>query len=161
MPFFCSICGEESTRICALCTKDACNNHLCEKCRRCSDCCECEVTLFEETRSPSWGSARAAVRAAAESKAPEPATGLQPPVSMPAPEHAAHPSGSADAVGGGMEVAPETQPAGIPEVAVPAAGDSGSPGTFESVPVASAPEDPEAEAGQGEEPESEPGPVRA
>ncbi|HUB83112.1 MAG TPA: hypothetical protein VMB03_30135 [Bryobacteraceae bacterium] len=27
------------------CTKDACDNHLCEKCRRCSDCCECEVAL--------------------------------------------------------------------------------------------------------------------
>ena len=47
MPFFCSICNEESTRICVRCTKDACNNHLCEKCLRCSDCCECEVTLSE------------------------------------------------------------------------------------------------------------------
>jgi hypothetical protein len=47
MPFFCSICNEESTRICVRCTKDACNNHLCEKCRRCSDCCECEVALSE------------------------------------------------------------------------------------------------------------------
>jgi len=45
MPFICSICGEESTRICVRCTKDACDNHLCEKCRRCSDCCECEVAL--------------------------------------------------------------------------------------------------------------------
>lgn len=47
MPFLCSICGEESTRICARCTKDACDNHLCEKCRRCSDCCECEVMLSQ------------------------------------------------------------------------------------------------------------------
>lgn len=47
MPFFCSICNEESTRICVRCTKDACNNHLCEKCLRCSDCCECEVTLSD------------------------------------------------------------------------------------------------------------------
>ena len=45
MPFQCSICGEESTRICARCTKDACDNHLCEKCLKCSDCCECEVKL--------------------------------------------------------------------------------------------------------------------
>jgi len=45
MPFSCSICGEESTRICVRCTKDACDNHLCEKCRKCSDCCECEVAL--------------------------------------------------------------------------------------------------------------------
>jgi len=49
MPFPCSICGEESTRICARCTKDACNNHLCEKCLRCSDCCECEVMLTDHS----------------------------------------------------------------------------------------------------------------
>jgi hypothetical protein len=47
MPFSCSICGEESTRICARCTKDTCANHICDKCLRCSDCCECEVTLSE------------------------------------------------------------------------------------------------------------------
>jgi hypothetical protein len=50
MPFTCSICGEESTRICARCTKDACDNHLCEKCLRCSDCCECEVKLSTTPR---------------------------------------------------------------------------------------------------------------
>jgi len=43
--FLCSICGQESTSICARCTKDACTNHLCERCHRCSDCCECEVAL--------------------------------------------------------------------------------------------------------------------
>src|SRR5438477_1666075 len=47
MPFVCSICGEESTRICTRCTKDSCNNHICDKCGRCSDCCECEVTLSD------------------------------------------------------------------------------------------------------------------
>jgi hypothetical protein len=47
MPFSCSICGEESNRICARCTKDTCANHICDKCGRCSDCCECEVTLAE------------------------------------------------------------------------------------------------------------------
>ena len=47
MPFFCSICGEESTRICTRCTKDSCNNHLCERCLRCSDCCECEVVITD------------------------------------------------------------------------------------------------------------------
>ncbi len=52
MPFTCSICGEESLRICARCTKDACNNHLCERCKRCSDCCECEVLLSEPVREP-------------------------------------------------------------------------------------------------------------
>ena len=50
MPFTCSICGEVSTRICVRCTKDACDNHLCEKCLRCSDCCECEVRLSEPAR---------------------------------------------------------------------------------------------------------------
>ena len=51
MPFTCSICGEESIRICARCTKDSCNNHLCDKCLRCSDCCECEVVLSEAPRA--------------------------------------------------------------------------------------------------------------
>ena len=50
MAFNCSICGEESTRICVRCTKDACDNHLCEKCLRCSDCCECEVRLSDPPR---------------------------------------------------------------------------------------------------------------
>jgi hypothetical protein len=45
MPFVCSICEEESTRICVRCTKDTCGNHLCEKCGCCSDCCDCEVAL--------------------------------------------------------------------------------------------------------------------
>lgn len=44
----CSICGEASQRICTWCTKDACENHLCPHCRRCSDCCECEVSLDAE-----------------------------------------------------------------------------------------------------------------
>lgn len=47
MPFNCTICGEESNRICVWCTKDTCVNHLCQKCGRCSDCCECEVPLVE------------------------------------------------------------------------------------------------------------------
>ena len=45
MPFVCSICEEESTRICVTCTKDTCANHLCEKCGACSDCCDCEIRL--------------------------------------------------------------------------------------------------------------------
>jgi hypothetical protein len=52
MPFFCSICSEESTRICVRCTKDTCANHICDKCGRCSDCCECEVTLDEHAPPP-------------------------------------------------------------------------------------------------------------
>ena len=43
--FTCSICGEPSKDICVWCTKDACPNHLCAKCRRCSDCCECETPV--------------------------------------------------------------------------------------------------------------------
>ncbi len=45
--FTCSICGEPSTEICVYCTKDVCANHLCLRCRRCSDCCLCEVPLGE------------------------------------------------------------------------------------------------------------------
>jgi len=45
VPFSCSICEQESTRICAFCTKDACAMHLCERCGSCSDCCECDVPL--------------------------------------------------------------------------------------------------------------------
>jgi hypothetical protein len=50
MPFSCTICETESTRICSWCTKDTCANHLCERCERCSDCCECEVPLDEPVR---------------------------------------------------------------------------------------------------------------
>ena len=52
MPFVCSICEEESTRICVLCTKDTCSNHLCEKCGSCSDCCDCDVPLVEFMETP-------------------------------------------------------------------------------------------------------------
>ena len=45
MPFACSICETESTRICVVCTKDTCGNHLCEKCHGCSDCCSCQVPV--------------------------------------------------------------------------------------------------------------------
>jgi len=72
MPFFCSICGEESTRICARCTKDSCNNHLCEKCLRCSDCCECEITLADNHHGVPVNSARAAMHAEAPPPNPEP-----------------------------------------------------------------------------------------
>lgn len=41
--FTCSICDSESRDICVYCTKDACPNHLCLRCRRCSDCCLCEM----------------------------------------------------------------------------------------------------------------------
>ncbi len=51
--FLCAICGEPSSRICIYCTKDSCDNHLCQKCHRCSDCCACEVPL--ETEAPESG----------------------------------------------------------------------------------------------------------
>jgi hypothetical protein len=50
-PFSCHICSEASSRICVSCTKDACDNHLCDKCHRCSDCCVCEVPLEEHPQS--------------------------------------------------------------------------------------------------------------
>lgn len=40
--FRCYICGEPSTEICARCTRDACGNHICERCGLCSDCCTCD-----------------------------------------------------------------------------------------------------------------------
>src|SRR4029077_17877650 len=49
VPFSCSICEQESTRICAFCTKDACGMHICERCGCCSDCCPCDVPLDEPT----------------------------------------------------------------------------------------------------------------
>ncbi len=52
MPFACSICEQESTKICAFCTKDSCDNHLCPRCGCCSDCCECEVPLDEVNSHP-------------------------------------------------------------------------------------------------------------
>jgi hypothetical protein len=48
--FHCSICEQESLRICVACTKDTCSNHLCDKCGACSDCCDCELRL--ETAEP-------------------------------------------------------------------------------------------------------------
>jgi hypothetical protein len=58
MAFNCSICGEESTRICATCTKDTCSNHLCDRCNSCSDCCQCEVRLEERPTVQEAGYAR-------------------------------------------------------------------------------------------------------
>jgi hypothetical protein len=56
MAFYCTICEQESTRICVSCTKDTCANHLCEKCGRCSDCCACELSLREEEIRPAEAS---------------------------------------------------------------------------------------------------------
>src|SRR5579871_1202527 len=104
MPFKCSIRGEDSTRICARCTKDACENHLCEKCLRCSDCCECEVTLSDVGRGVSAGVARASFRAAAASSLPEPEPPHPPPDPDPGPIPDDDPEplpGGADPVTGG------------------------------------------------------------
>lgn len=82
MPFSCSICEEESTRICVRCTKDACNNHLCERCHRCSDCCECEVALAETVREP----VRSVFPAAVPKPEPEPHLPEPDPDPFPDPE---------------------------------------------------------------------------
>jgi hypothetical protein len=56
--FSCSICEQESTRICVFCTKDACNIHICERCGCCSDCCDCDVPLDEPLHTPVAEAAR-------------------------------------------------------------------------------------------------------
>jgi hypothetical protein len=83
MTFTCSICGEESARICARCTKDACPNHICEKCERCSDCCECEIAVDEPVRA-----FKPAVRAMdrAPKPIPEPEPEPVPPQPPPDPD---------------------------------------------------------------------------
>jgi len=43
-PWNCSICAEPSRAICLYCTKDTCDNHLCPRCGRCSDCCACDLS---------------------------------------------------------------------------------------------------------------------
>jgi hypothetical protein len=75
----CSICGEEAGRICARCTKDVCANHICEKCLRCSDCCECEVALAETPQNNlPLTSARSVFRAVAGGPKPEPKPAPEP-----------------------------------------------------------------------------------
>ena len=80
MPFSCTICAEESTSICARCTQDTCRNHLCERCRKCSDCCECEIALEEPVREP----ARSVFRAVHPIPDPEPDP--EPPAPPPSPD---------------------------------------------------------------------------
>jgi hypothetical protein len=75
MPFMCSICGEEAVRICARCTKDVCGNHLCEKCLRCSDCCECDLALSEPVPNAPPASARTVFRAVTGAATPDPELG--------------------------------------------------------------------------------------
>jgi hypothetical protein len=52
VPYSCSICEQESTRICVFCTKDACGIHICDRCCCCSDCCQCDVPLEETIHVP-------------------------------------------------------------------------------------------------------------
>lgn len=80
MPFTCSICAEESTRICVRCTKDACDNHLCEKCRKCSDCCECEVALAPHAPESVRVALHGAVAQAEPVVEPPPAVAEEPPL---------------------------------------------------------------------------------
>lgn len=73
-------------RICVRCTKDACNNHLCEKCLRCSDCCECEVTLTDSNHNMTAGSARSVIRAAKPEPIPNPEPEPEAPHPPPDPD---------------------------------------------------------------------------
>lgn len=57
--FPCSICGEPASHLCVYCTKDACDNHFCERCHRCSDCCECELPLDENLNHTAVSSSKA------------------------------------------------------------------------------------------------------
>ena len=95
MPFACSICEQESTRICAFCTKDACDNHICERCGCCSDCCQCEVPLDE----PVHGHAEAPPEHHAEPVTSEAVTSEESPSSVePQPvENAWPPAGAQSA----------------------------------------------------------------
>ena len=86
MPFICSICGEESTQICARCTKDACDNHICEKCLRCSDCCECEVRLSEPLRMMVHPAGEPAAAVAPPDPEPEPHSPIPGPDPDPSPD---------------------------------------------------------------------------
>ena len=68
--FTCSICGEASRDICLFCTKDACSNHLCERCSLCSDCCTCEMPVFNEmshVAAPIWHQCEAISESASDS----------------------------------------------------------------------------------------------
>lgn len=65
--FACTICGEPSTEICVYCTKDSCENHLCVKCGRCSDCCECDLYAYRGRQ----GSGQPGRKHAAEDKGNE------------------------------------------------------------------------------------------
>jgi len=71
-------------RICARCTKDACDNHLCEKCLRCSDCCECDLALYQAPREPVRMVVRAALTESGPNPEPEPEP--QPPGPGPDPD---------------------------------------------------------------------------
>ena len=91
MPFSCSICGEESTRICARCTKDACSNHICDKCLKCSDCCECEVTLETPVQEPARTAFHHADASPVHSVAVEVPAEATPPVADPEPQASGEP----------------------------------------------------------------------
>jgi len=123
MLFVCSICAEESTKICVRCTKDACNNHLCEKCGRCSDCCECEVALDESPHHLPVNSARAMMQAVAAGALPEPEPELEPgpePERELTPELETEPTLVAGSEPVSDQTAPDPLPAETPEPETPA-----------------------------------------
>ena len=109
MPFTCSICGEESTRICVRCTKDTCGNHLCEKCLRCSDCCECQVALDDAAHPALAGSAHAMLPATLDDSGPD----LEPDFDLvPEPEPEAEPDKVVDPFPGDETPSPDATPSG-------------------------------------------------
>jgi len=141
MPFSCSICGEESTRICVRCTKDACENHLCEKCRRCSDCCECEVALAPHAAESVRDALHGAVAAQAEAPLAEASPATPEAVAEQAPAPA-----EAMPVGAQAEAPAVEAPSATPEAVAEQA-----PAPAETLPVAEIPT--EAPAKDPESPE--------
>jgi len=95
--FTCSICGEGSTRICARCTKDACDNHLCEKCFCCSDCCECEQVLAEAPRTQVRTVVEPHVEPQPHAEPEPPPVASYGPVPSPVPETNAEPESPVEA----------------------------------------------------------------
>jgi hypothetical protein len=91
MPYSCNICAEESMRICVRCTKDACDNHICDRCRRCSDCCECEIALDAGPRESVRPVVREAISPPHPAPIPDPEPEPEPALPEPDPDPAPFP----------------------------------------------------------------------
>ena len=123
MPFVCTICEEESTQICVWCTKDTCANHLCEKCGRCSDCCECDVPLTEPSHdSQMLGGAgiQPANSLLAEPELESPAEPELDRAPAPGPDVLAAPGGAGIQPANSLLPAPQPDAIAAPEPSAPA-----------------------------------------